>query len=78
MVQLKLRMEGKIFLKKKLFVEFAWLNWEKVLIILNWSAAAKVSFHWHTKNVQLNGLALKVIGHVMCASKKFRTYLSLF
>lgn len=69
LVQLKVRMAVKIFLKKKLFVEFAWLNWEKVLILLNWSAAAKVNFHWPTKNVQLNGLALKETEHVMCASK---------
>lgn len=71
-------MVEKIFPKKKLFVEYAWLNWEKVLILLNWSVAAKGSFHWHTKNVQLNGLPLKVIEHVMCASKKLRTYPSLF
>jgi len=68
----------KIFRKKKLFVEFVWLNLEKVLILLNWSVAAKVSFHWHTKSVQSNGLPLKVIEHVMCARKRFRIYLSLF
>jgi len=76
--QFKMRMAVKIFLKKKLFVEFVWLNLEKVLILLNWSVAAKVSFHWHTKNVHSNGSPLKVIEHVMSASKKFRIYLSLF
>ena len=72
LVQLKMRMVVKIFLKKKLSVEFVWLNLEKVVILSNWSVAAKVTFHWHTEDVQSNGLPLKVIEHAMCASKKFR------
>lgn len=51
LVQLKMRMVVKIFPKKKLFVEFVLLNSEKVLILSNWSVAAKVSFRWHTENV---------------------------
>lgn len=39
-----------------------------------WSAVVKVTLLLPTKNVLSNGSALKVIKHVMYASKRFRTY----
>lgn len=67
----------KTYLKKKLFVEFAWLNFVKVVKPSRWNVAAKGNLLWLTKNVLLNGLQLKATKLVMCASKRFRTYLSL-
>lgn len=68
----------KTYLKKKLFVEFAWLNFVKEVKPSKWNAAARVNLLWPIKNVPLNGLRWKVTRHVMCANKRFRTYQSLF
>uniref|UniRef100_M1CUG2 Zinc finger family protein n=1 Tax=Solanum tuberosum TaxID=4113 RepID=M1CUG2_SOLTU len=45
----------KIYLKRKLFVEFVWLNYVKVGRHSRWNAAAKVNLLWLTKNVLSNG-----------------------
>lgn len=41
----------KIFAKKKLSVEFVWMNLVKVVTPLGWNAAAKAILPWPTKNV---------------------------
>ena len=51
-VQMEMMMMLKIYLKKKLFVESALLNWGKVLTPSRWNVAAKVNLLWPTKNAQ--------------------------
>jgi hypothetical protein len=47
---MEMMMMVKIYLKKKLFVESALLNWGKVLTPSRWNVAAKVNLLWPTKN----------------------------
>lgn len=44
-VQMKMMMVVKIFLKTKLFAEYALLNWEKVVTPSRWNVAVKVNLH---------------------------------
>lgn len=50
-VQMEMMRRVKIYLKKKLFVESASLNWGRVLSPSRWNVAAKVNLLWPTKNV---------------------------
>lgn len=50
-VQMALVMMAKIFQKKKLFVEYAWLHLWKVLTPSRWNVVAKANLHWPTKRV---------------------------
>ena len=45
-------MTEKIFLRKKQFAEFVSLSLGKEVILLSWSAAAKVNLHLPIKTVQ--------------------------
>lgn len=68
----------KIYLKRKLFVGFASLNYVKVERPLRWNAAAKANLLWLIKNVQLNGLPSEGTRPAKFASKKLETYRSHF
>jgi hypothetical protein len=50
-VQMEMMIRVKIYLKKKLFVESASLNSERVLSPSRWNVAAKANLLWPTKNV---------------------------
>lgn len=49
-VQKITRLMVKIYRKKKLFVEFAWLKYVKVERPSSWNAIARVNLLWLTRN----------------------------
>ena len=51
MIQKAMTLMVRTYPKKRLFVEFVWLNCVKVERPLRWSAAAKVNLLWPIKNV---------------------------